>query len=80
MLYDLIASANTGTTDRSKWFMLRNERTGDTTYIDGVRRGAFRLHAAGSRGVGEGFPSHRSDVMLRLPRVTSNLRLSHRTS
>ncbi|WP_459709662.1 DUF2778 domain-containing protein [Paraburkholderia sp. 2C] len=53
-LYDLVTSANIGTTDRSRWVMLWNERTGDTTYINGVKRGAFRLHAAGSRGVSEG--------------------------
>jgi len=36
-----------GTTDRTKWFALWNPRTGDYTNINGVRRGAFRLHPEG---------------------------------
>jgi hypothetical protein len=53
-LHDWVSEMNVGTTDRSKWFMLWNERTGDSTFINGVRRGEFRLHPAGSRRVSEG--------------------------
>ncbi|MFC0397637.1 DUF2778 domain-containing protein [Paraburkholderia rhizosphaerae] len=52
--YDWLSEHNVGTTDRSKWFMLWNERTGDTTFINGVKRGEFRLHAEGSRRISEG--------------------------
>jgi len=43
-----------GTTDRSQWFMLWREKTGDVTMINGIRRGAFRLHPMGPLGLSEG--------------------------
>jgi hypothetical protein len=52
--YDMISQASRLSTDRTKWFMLWNERTGDSTFINGVRRGEFRLHPAGSRNTSEG--------------------------
>jgi hypothetical protein len=52
--YDLVSRGNVGTTDHSKWFMLWNERTGDTTIINGVRRGEFRLHPEGQRRLSKG--------------------------
>ena len=45
-LRDWIES-HTLSTDHTKWFMLWNERGGDTTFIDGVRRGNFRLPPMG---------------------------------
>ncbi|WP_244818178.1 DUF2778 domain-containing protein [Caballeronia sp. Lep1P3] len=47
-------SPRLGSTDRTKWFMLWNPKTGDITNIQGVRRGQFRLHPAGDRGLSEG--------------------------
>lgn len=43
-------------TDRSSWFALyRNDGLiDDATMVDGVRRGAFRLHPIGPRGLSEG--------------------------
>jgi len=52
-LYDWYAAKGWGTTDRTQWFTLWNPRTGDTTMIDGIKRGEFRLHPMG--------PSHLSD-------------------
>lgn len=43
-----------GTTDHSKWFMLWNPNGGDTTMIDGIRRGNFRLHPEGPMRLSEG--------------------------
>lgn len=43
-----------GTTDRTKWFMLWNPRTGDYTIVDGVKRQAFRLHPEGPARLSEG--------------------------
>jgi hypothetical protein len=43
-----------GSTDRRKWFMLWNPRTGDMTNINGVQRGQFRLHPAGDLELSEG--------------------------
>ncbi|MFM0730359.1 DUF2778 domain-containing protein [Paraburkholderia sediminicola] len=40
--------------DRRHWFMLWREGTGDTTLINGIKRGAFRLHPMGPRGLSEG--------------------------
>jgi hypothetical protein len=40
--------------DRRHWFMLWREGSGDSTMINGVRRGAFRLHPIGPRGLSEG--------------------------
>ncbi|NIF52044.1 DUF2778 domain-containing protein [Burkholderia sp. Ax-1724] len=45
-LHDL-SDTYLGSTDRTKWFMLWNAHGGDTTMIDGIRRGNFRLHAEG---------------------------------
>ncbi|BCQ28069.1 DUF2778 domain-containing protein (plasmid) [Caballeronia sp. NK8] len=42
------------TTDRSKWFALWHPETGDTTMVQGVRRGQFRLHAEGPSALSEG--------------------------
>ncbi|MDR5838050.1 DUF2778 domain-containing protein [Caballeronia sp. LZ034LL] len=50
---DWIAEAM-GSTDHSKWFALWNPRTGDTTMINGIKRGLFRLHPAGDRRLSEG--------------------------
>ncbi|MFM0053013.1 DUF2778 domain-containing protein [Caballeronia grimmiae] len=47
-------SPHVGSTDRRKWFMLWNPRSGDMTNIDGVTRGNFRLHPEGQRGLSEG--------------------------
>jgi hypothetical protein len=52
--HDIVSQYNVFTTDRSKWFMLWNERTGDTTFINGVRRGEFRLHPEGPRRFSQG--------------------------
>jgi len=52
-LYDLARRYAYGT-DRSQWFMLWREKTGDTTIINGVVRGAFRLHPNGPRHLSEG--------------------------
>lgn len=43
-----------GTTDRTKWFMLWNPKTGDSTIVNGVRRGNFRLHPMGPARLSEG--------------------------
>ncbi|WP_250473996.1 DUF2778 domain-containing protein [Caballeronia sp. GAFFF1] len=43
-----------GSTDRRKWFMLWNPRTGDVTMINGIQRGQFRLHPEGTHGISEG--------------------------
>lgn len=42
-----------GTTNRTRWFMLWNPTSGDSTMIHGIRRGSFRLHPDG--------PHHESD-------------------
>ncbi|CAB3760694.1 DUF2778 domain-containing protein [Paraburkholderia humisilvae] len=52
--YDLVSSYDPFTTDRSRWFMLWNERTGDSTFINDVKRGAFRLHPEGQLRLSEG--------------------------
>jgi hypothetical protein len=43
-----------GSTDRRKWFMLWNPRSGDVTNIGGVIRRQFRLHPVGEAEVSEG--------------------------
>lgn len=43
-----------GTTDRTRWFALWNPNTGDTTMIDGIQRGEFRLHPDGPMHLSEG--------------------------
>nr|WP_244306199.1 tlde1 domain-containing protein [Paraburkholderia lacunae] len=40
--------------DRRHWFILWREGAGDTTIINGIKRGAFRLHPMGPRGLSEG--------------------------
>ncbi|PCE27525.1 hypothetical protein BWP39_03205 [Paraburkholderia acidicola] len=52
-LYDFARTYGYGT-NRSQWFTLWREKTGDTTIIDGVKRGAFRLHPDGPRHLSEG--------------------------
>ncbi|WMY07449.1 DUF2778 domain-containing protein [Paraburkholderia phenoliruptrix] len=52
-LYDFARTYAYGT-DRSQCFMLWREGSGDTTVINGVRRGSFRLHPMGPRRLSEG--------------------------
>ena len=52
-VYDAL-SPYFGSTDRTKWFMLWNSKTGDATNIQGVWRGNFRLHPVGREEVSEG--------------------------
>jgi hypothetical protein len=73
--YDMISQTDIGTTDRSKWFMLWNERTGDTTMINGVRRGEFRLHPAGSRQLSQGCITVQSSV--EFDRLERHIRSRH---
>jgi len=51
---DLWSEYGWGTTDRTKWFALWSPNTGDTTMINGIRRGAFRLHPEGQMHLSEG--------------------------
>lgn len=51
---DLWGEYGYGTTDHTEWFMLWNPKTGDSTMVDGVKRGAFRLHPVGPMGLSEG--------------------------
>ncbi|RZF30798.1 DUF2778 domain-containing protein [Paraburkholderia sp. UYCP14C] len=51
---DLWSEYGYGTTDRTKWFALWNPNTGDTTVINGIRRGNFRLHPEGPQHLSEG--------------------------
>ncbi|BCF99338.1 hypothetical protein PPGU19_039070 [Paraburkholderia sp. PGU19] len=53
-LYDWAGEHGIGTTDRSKWFMLWNPSGGDTTNINGIKRGSFRLHPRGPLGLSHG--------------------------
>lgn len=43
-------------TDRATWFALYNDdwQIDDHVFVDGVKRGNFRLHPAGPRGLSEG--------------------------
>lgn len=52
-LYDVVRKYGYGT-DRDQWFALWREKTGDTTIINGVHRGQFRLHPIGPQGLSEG--------------------------
>jgi hypothetical protein len=52
-LHDFI-SAHGGSSDRTKWFMLWNANGGDTTVINGVARGEFRLHPEGDLQLSDG--------------------------
>lgn len=53
-LWDWLSIHTYLSTDHSKWFMLWNEHGGDDTFINGVKRGGFRLHPIGQRGLSEG--------------------------
>lgn len=53
-LYNMWGAHGYGTTDHTKWFTLWNTKTGDTTIINGVKRGHFRLHPMGPRRLSEG--------------------------
>ncbi|CAJ9201702.1 Protein of uncharacterised function (DUF2778) [Burkholderia pseudomallei] len=53
-LYDLWGQLGYGPSDHTKWFMLWNRDTGDSTYVGKVKRGAFRLHPIGPMGLSEG--------------------------
>ncbi|WP_329958899.1 DUF2778 domain-containing protein [Paraburkholderia sejongensis] len=53
-LRDLWGEYGFGSTDHTKWFALWNPRTCDTTMIDGIRRGNFRLHPEGQMRISEG--------------------------
>jgi hypothetical protein len=53
-LYDMIERVNVFSTDHTKWFVLWNERTGDSTFVNGVRRGEFRLHPASAGNLSKG--------------------------
>ncbi|WP_186211374.1 DUF2778 domain-containing protein [Burkholderia gladioli] len=52
--YDAWGKQGWGTTDHTKWFMLWNAKTGDTTFVGKVRRGRFRIHPMGPRRSSEG--------------------------
>jgi hypothetical protein len=43
-----------GSSDHTKWFALWNPNTGDTTMINGIRRGKFRIHPEGQMRLSEG--------------------------
>ncbi|WP_109480382.1 DUF2778 domain-containing protein [Paraburkholderia sp. C35] len=51
---DWFSAHGWGTTDRSRWFMLWNPKSGDTTMINGIQRGKFRLHPEGPMHLSEG--------------------------
>ncbi|WP_116135960.1 DUF2778 domain-containing protein [Trinickia diaoshuihuensis] len=53
-LRDFWNAYGVGTTDHKKWFMLWNSQTGDSTMVDGIKRGSFRLHPMGPMGLSEG--------------------------
>jgi hypothetical protein len=53
-LRDWYLSFEVGSSDRTKWFMLWNPHGGDTTMINGIQRGNFRLHPEGSLHLSEG--------------------------
>jgi hypothetical protein len=53
-LWDWLAVHAHVSTDHTEWFMLWNERGGDTTFIDGARRGNFRLHPMGPHRLSQG--------------------------
>jgi hypothetical protein len=54
-LYDLVETHIYGT-DRSRWFALYRDDgvVDDETVVDGIKRGAFRLHPIGPLGLSEG--------------------------
>ena len=75
---DEFATRYTGS-DHSIWFALyrEDENIDDTTFIDKVSRGSFRLHLAGYEGISNGCitlpsPSHFAvlrDALLRTPKI-----------
>ncbi|MFM0415509.1 DUF2778 domain-containing protein [Paraburkholderia aromaticivorans] len=54
LIYDWWNAQGVSSTDRRKWFMLWNPATGDTTNINGIKRGNFRLHPVGRLGLSRG--------------------------
>lgn len=54
-LYDWLKNRYTNS-ERENWFALyRNDgKIDDTTYVNGVKRGNFRLHPVGRQGISEG--------------------------
>ncbi|WP_206951618.1 DUF2778 domain-containing protein [Trinickia acidisoli] len=52
--HDFIDAHGYGTTDRTKWFMLWNPATGDSTFVNGVKRSVFRLHPEGPLRLSDG--------------------------
>lgn len=52
--HDLYDAYGWGTTDRTQWFGLYNEKTGDDTFVGGIRRGNFRLHPEGPMRLSDG--------------------------
>ncbi|MDR7343857.1 hypothetical protein J2X14_002277 [Pantoea alhagi] len=54
-LYDMALRYGYGT-DRNEWFALYRDdgQIDDFTFEDGIRRGRFRLHPVGPRGLSEG--------------------------
>jgi hypothetical protein len=53
-IYDWWGANGYGSTDRHTWFMLWNPTSGDTTNINGVKRGNFRLHPKGPLALSHG--------------------------
>ncbi|MEM5435650.1 DUF2778 domain-containing protein [Paraburkholderia diazotrophica] len=53
-LYDWWDAHAYGSTDRHTWFMLWNPLSGDTTNVNGIKRGNFRLHPKGPLGLSHG--------------------------
>jgi hypothetical protein len=53
-LYDWFAEHTHLSTDHSNWFMLWNANGGDTSVINGIQRGHFRLHPEGRMRLSEG--------------------------
>ena len=53
-LRDAVSRHIYGSSDRTTWFTLWNPRTGDSTVVNGVTRGNFRLHPRGAQGRSQG--------------------------
>jgi hypothetical protein len=53
-LHDFIGAHSFWSTDHTGWFMLWNQSTGDSTFVNGVKRGLFRLHPEGRMRLSEG--------------------------
>jgi hypothetical protein len=53
-LWDSLSSSGVFSSDHEKWFALWHPRTGDSTIVNGVRRGEFRLHPEGPRRLSKG--------------------------